>query len=122
VLDRRGGVDLISRDVYVNVAGGVRVVEPGADLALALAIASSRLEIPVPADVAACGEIGLGGEVRRVARAELRIREAARLGFRRVLVPEGTQVRAAAGAELIAVREVAEAVAWLRARRPVHGP
>ena len=69
VLDRRGGVDLVSRDVYVNVAGGVRVVEPGADLALALAIASSRLEIPVPADVAACGEIGLGGEVRpRAAR------------------------------------------------------
>ena len=90
VLDRRGGVDLVSRDVYVNVAGGVRVVEPGADLALALAIASSRLEIPLPADVAACGEIGLGGEVRRVARAELRVREAARLGFRRVLVPEGS--------------------------------
>ena len=67
VLDRRGGVDLASRDVYVNVAGGVRVVEPGADLALALAIASSRLEIPLPADVAACGEIGLGrrGAARR---------------------------------------------------------
>jgi len=122
VLDRLGGVDLASRDVYVNVAGGVRVVEPGADLALALAIASSRLEIPLPADVAACGEIGLGGEVRPVARAELRIREAARLGFRRVLVPEGTQVRASAGAELIAVREVAEAVAWLRASRAVHSP
>jgi len=122
VLDRRGGVDLISRDVYVNVAGGVRVVEPGADLALALAIASSRLEIPLPADVAACGEIGLGGEVRPVARAELRIREAARLGFRRVLVPEGTELRASAGAELIAVREVAEAVSWLRASRAVHGP
>jgi DNA repair protein RadA/Sms len=121
VLDRLGGVDLASRDVYVNVAGGVRVVEPGADLALALAIASSRLEIPLPSDVAACGEIGLGGEVRPVPRAELRIREAARLGFRRVLVPEGTQVRASAGAELIAVREVAEAVAWLRASRPVHG-
>ena len=122
VLDRLGGVDLASRDVYVNVAGGVRVVEPGADLALALAIASSRLEIPLPSDVAACGEIGLGGEVRPVPRAELRIREAARLGFRRVLVPEGTQLRASAGAELIPVREVAEAVAWLRASRPVHSP
>ncbi len=115
VLDRRGGVDLVSRDVYVNVAGGVRVIEPGADLALALAIASSRLEIPLPADVAACGEIGLGGEVRRVARTELRVREAARLGFRRVLVPEGTSARAPAGAELIEVAEVADAVAWLRA-------
>ena len=94
----------------------------GADLALALAIASSRLEIPVPADVAACGEVGLGGEVRPVARAELRIREAARLGFRRVLVPEGGELRGAAGAERIAVREVADAVAWLKsASRPVHG-
>jgi DNA repair protein RadA/Sms len=122
VLDRLGGVDLASRDVYVNVAGGVRVVEPGADLAVALAIASSRLEIPLPSDVAACGEIGLGGEVRPVPRVELRIREAARLGFRRVLVPEGTQVRGSAGAELIPVPEVAEAVAWLRASRPVHRP
>ena len=122
VLDRRGGVDLVSRDVYVNVAGGLRVVEPGGDLALALAIASSRLEIPLPADVAACGEIGLGGEVRRVARSELRVREALRLGFRRVLVPEGTQARAPAGAECIEVREVADAVAWLRASRSVHTP
>jgi DNA repair protein RadA/Sms len=122
VLDRRGGVDLVSCDVYVNVAGGLRVVEPGADLALALAIASSRLEIPLPADVAACGEIGLGGEVRRVARSELRVREAARLGFRRVLVPEGTQTRALAGVECIEVREVADAVAWLRASRAVHTP
>jgi len=122
VLDRRGGVDLVSRDVYVNVAGGLRVVEPGADLALALAIASSRLEIPLPADVAACGEIGLGGEVRRVARTELRVREAARLGFRRVLVPEGTQARSPAGAECIEVREVADAVAWLRTSRSVNTP
>ena len=116
VLDRRGGVDLVSRDVYVNVAGGVRVVEPGADLALALAIASSRLEIPLPADVAACGEIGLGGEVRRVARTELRVREAARLGFRRVLVPEGTQTRALGRSRARSkCGEVADAVAWLRA-------
>jgi DNA repair protein RadA/Sms len=122
VLDRRGGVDLASRDVYVNVAGGVRVVEPGADLALALAIASSRLGIPLPADVAACGEIGLGGEVRRIARTELRVREAARLGFRRVLVPEGTQTRGLAGVETIEVGEVADAVAWLRASARVHTP
>jgi DNA repair protein RadA/Sms len=121
VLDRRGGVDLVSRDVYVNVAGGVRIAEPGADLALALALASSRLDLPLPADVAACGEIGLGGELRRVPHAELRVREAARLGFRRVLVPQGTPARAPAGAELVEIAEVAEAVAWLRANRPVHG-
>jgi DNA repair protein RadA/Sms len=115
VLDRRGGVDLLSRDVYVNVAGGVRIAEPGADLALALALASSRLELGVPEDVAACGEVGLGGEVRRVPRGELRVREAARLGFRRVLAPEGTAPHGVAGAQLVGVRELGEAVAWLRA-------
>jgi DNA repair protein RadA/Sms len=117
VLDRRSAVDLVSRDVYVNVAGGVRIAETAADLGLALAIASSALDLPLPRDVAACGEIGLGGEVRRVARLDLRIREAARLGFRQILVPRGTGGGAAApGCELIEVKDVAEAVAWLRAR------
>ena len=121
VLERRGDVDLLSRDVYVNVAGGVRVSEPGADLALALALASSRLDLPLPPDVAACGEIGLGGEVRRIGRIDLRLREATRLGFRRLLLPEGSamEARAPAGAELIPLREVAEAVRCLRgSRRP----
>jgi len=121
VLERRGDVDLLSRDVYVNVAGGVRVSEPGADLALVLALASSRLDLPLPPDVAACGEIGLGGEVRRIGRIDLRLREATRLGFRRLLLPEGSVAgaRAPAGAELVPLREVAEAVRWLRAsRRP----
>ncbi len=121
VLDRRTDVDFLSRDVYLNAAGGVRVGEPGADLGVALALVSSRLDLPLPPDAAACGEIGLGGEVRRVGRIELRIREAARLGFRRVLMPEGFP---AAGlpntAERIPVRDVADAVAWLRraARTP----
>ena len=90
--------------------------EPAADLAVALALASSRLDIPLPADVAACGEVGLGGEVRRVARLDLRLREAARLGFRRVLVPEGAaeDLRAAAGCEVVPVASVGAAVRWLR--------
>lgn len=119
VLERRGDVDLLSRDVYANVAGGVRVSEPGADLALALALASSRLDLPLPPDVAACGEIGLGGEVRQIGRIDLRLREATRLGFRRLLLPEGSVAgaRAPAGAELVPLREVAEAVRWLRASR-----
>ncbi len=112
VLDRRSNVDLLSQDVYVNVTGGVRVSEPASDLAVALAMVSSRLDIPVPGDVAACGEIGLGGELRRVGRIEHRIREAERLGFRRVLVPAG-----AAGmigsATAIGIDNVAEAVEWL---------
>jgi DNA repair protein RadA/Sms len=119
-LDRHSDVDFLSRDVYVNVAGGLRISEPGADLALALALASSRLDVPLPADVAAFGEIGLGGEVRRVGRIELRLREAVRLGFRRVLIPAGVEVARPAGAELTPVTDVAAAVRWLRASSTVH--
>jgi len=116
-LDRRSDVDVLSSDVYVNVAGGVRISEPGADLAVALALASSQLDKPLPADVAACGEIGLGGEVRRVARIDLRVREAVRLGFRRVLIPGGVELPAALEdeADLIRIDDIASAVRWLRA-------
>jgi DNA repair protein RadA/Sms len=116
VLDRRSDVDLLSRDVYVNAAGGVRVAEPAADLATTLAIASSRLDIPLPPDVAACGEVGLGGEVRRVARMDLRAREAARLGFRRLLVPAGGDPAAPSvgGCKYVPLANVADAVRWLR--------
>jgi DNA repair protein RadA/Sms len=117
-LDRHSDVDLVSRDVYVNVTGGVRIAEPAADLALALALASSRLDIPLPADVAACGEIGLGGEVRRVGRLDLRVKEAARLGFRRVLTPPGSDAAACDGATVIETEDVADAVRWLRRERP----
>lgn len=122
VLDRRGGVDLVSRDVYVNAVGGVRIRDPGADLALALALASSRLDLALPDDAAACGEVGLGGEVRRVARLEPRVREAARLGFRHLLVPAGARhaLPEVPGAALVPVADVGEAVAWLRARPRVR--
>lgn len=120
VLDRRTDVDLLSRDVFVNVVGGMRISEPAADLAVAVAIASSRLDLPLPADVAACGEIGLGGEVRRVGRIEQRLREAARLGFRRVLVPAQLAGTSVGGAEAIGVADVAAAVAWLRAQNNPH--
>ncbi len=117
VLERRAGIELLARDVYVNVTGGVRVAEPGADLGVALAIASSRLDCALPDDVAACGEIGLGGEVRRVGRIDLRVREAARLGFRRVILPEriGATLPAPPGTTLLPVSDLAEAVRWLRA-------
>ena len=116
VLDRRTPVDVCSRDVYVNVAGGVRVLEPAADLAVALALASSRLDVALPPDVAACGEIGLGGEVRRVGRIDLRLREAARLGFRRVLLPELRDAKPPPdGVTPVPVRDVSDAVRWLRA-------
>jgi DNA repair protein RadA/Sms len=122
VLDRRSDVDLLSRDVFVNVIGGMRIGEPAADLAVALALASSRLDLALPPDVAACGEIGLGGEVRRVGRIEQRLREAARLGFGRVLVPAQLAGGSAGGASAIGVRDVAEAVAWLRSQAPRSRP
>lgn len=115
VLDRRTPVDLVSRDVYVNVAGGVRVGETAADLGLALAIASSALDIALPAATAACGEIGLGGEVRRVARLDLRIRELGRLGFRQLLVPPGTRAAVKSSqCRLVEVENIANVIAWLR--------
>jgi DNA repair protein RadA/Sms len=87
VLDRRVGLSLAGSDVYASAVGGVRVVEPGADLALCLALASAVTGRPLPPDLVACGEVGLAGEIRQVSRTGLRLREAARLGFRRALVP-----------------------------------
>lgn len=87
VLERRAGVDVKDDDVFVSTVGGVRLTEPAVDLALCLALASSRNDQPVPRDLVAIGEVGLAGELRLVTRAERRVAEAARLGFRRILVP-----------------------------------
>jgi DNA repair protein RadA/Sms len=88
VLEKRAGVPLGSQDVFVNVAGGGRVTEPAADLGIVVAAASSYMDRPVPSDVFVVGEVGLTGEVRAVAGLELRLREAAALGFRRAIVPQ----------------------------------
>jgi DNA repair protein RadA/Sms len=90
VLDRRAQVPLTGKDVYTSVAGGVRVVEPGADLAIALAVAAAANDLAVPADTVVLGEVGLGGEVRQVAHTPRRLAEAARLGFTRAVVPPST--------------------------------
>jgi len=115
VLARRGGIDALGMDVYLNVTGGMRIGEPAADLAVVLALASSRLDLSLPPDVIAVGEVGLGGEVRRVGRVDARVQEAARLGFARALVPQGsTETLRGVGAELVPVADVAAAVGWLR--------
>ena len=90
VLIKRGAIDVSSSDVFVNVAGGLRIDEPGVDLGILLAIAASATDRPAGAKLAAFGEIGLGGEVRRVGEPERRIAEAARLGFERLLLPAAT--------------------------------
>ncbi|MEN6357091.1 MAG: DNA repair protein RadA [Armatimonadota bacterium] len=86
VLEKRVGLNLAGKDVYVNVAGGVRIIEPAADLAVALAVASSLLDCSVNDNAIALGEIGLAGEVRAVGQAEKRLKEAARLGFDRCIM------------------------------------
>jgi DNA repair protein RadA/Sms len=87
VLERRVGLGFGGADVYASAVGGVRVAEPGADLPLALALASALADQSLPHDLVACGEVGLGGELRLVAQTPRRLAEAARLGFRRALVP-----------------------------------
>jgi len=90
VVERRVGLPVLGLDTYAMAVGGARVTEPGADLGLALAIVSSLTEIAVPGDVVACGEVGLGGELRSVAGVERRLVECARLGFHRAVVPRST--------------------------------
>ena len=90
VTERRGGVSLTEHDVYTATVGGHRLVEPAADLALALAVASAAKERPLPLGLVAFGEVGLAGEIRRVGAASRRLAEAARLGFTRALVPPGS--------------------------------
>jgi DNA repair protein RadA/Sms len=89
VLQRRCGLTLHDREVYAATVGGIKVVEPAADLGLALAVASAANDLPLPADLVAIGEVGLTGEIRRVGAVPRRLAEAGRLGFRYALVPPG---------------------------------
>jgi DNA repair protein RadA/Sms len=111
VLEKRAGLHLSDHDVYVSVAGGVRVDEPAADLGVALAVASSHRDRPVDAASVAVGEVGLGGEVRAVSQIDRRIAEAAKLGFKRMVAPRANLTGlddAPGGIELTAVDHVAE--------------
>ena len=89
VLNRHGGVSTEGRDVFANIVGGIRVTETGADLAIVLAVLSSLRDRPLATDLVAFGEIGLAGEIRPVIGCPERLREAAKHGFRRALVPRG---------------------------------
>lgn len=108
VLAERAGVKLAGRDVYASVAGGLRVAEPGADLAVALALAGAFRGSALDPSTVVLGEVGLGGEVRQVAHAPRRLGEAARLGFSRAIVPLRTP--AVAGMELARVSTLGDAV------------
>ena len=87
VLEARAGLNLASQDVYLNIAGGLKITEPAADLAVAMAIVSSLTNHPLPADMVVFGEIGLSGEIRSVSQPNLRLKEAHKLGFKSAIVP-----------------------------------
>ncbi len=111
VVSRRAGLDLSGQDVIVNVAGGFRISEPAADLAVALALASSMRNAPLDPGLAAVGEVGLSGELRSVSQTQRRLGEASRLGFSRCLLPETAMnsLAAPAGMELVPARTLRQA-------------
>ena len=113
VLEKRLGYRFSGMDTYLNIVGGLRLDEPAADLAVALALVSGITDKPLPEDVVAIGEIGLSGEVRSVSRITARITEAARLGFGRCVVPRSClkQIKSKVNIEVIGVRNLHEAIA-----------
>jgi DNA repair protein RadA/Sms len=115
VLHRHGGVETGGYDVFVNAVGGVRILEPAADLAVLLAIDSSLKNRPLPAKSIVFGEVGLAGEIRPVQRGQERLREAAKLGFTTMVVPSANKPKQGlAGVRLFAVDRVEEALAAMR--------
>ena len=111
VLEKRLSLRFSANDVYLNIAGGIRFDEPAADLSVAVALISGLLDRPAPNDLIAFGEIGLAGEVRSVAKAEIRINEAVRLGFRSILVPKrsvGAHINLPDGVKLVGIAHISE--------------
>lgn len=113
VLEKRGGMPVGGCDSYINVIGGLSLEEPAADLATILAVASSFLDRPLGADLAAIGEVGLSGEIRSVGVLNQRLSETARLGFKRCVIPAHVrdEIRVNGGLKLISVKNVGEAIA-----------
>lgn len=115
VLSRHAGVTTFDQDVFVNAVGGVHIEEPAADLAVLLAVSSSMRNRPLARGLVAFGEVGLAGEVRPAPRGQERLREAAKLGFSRALIPRANAPRhAIEGLEIVAVDRVEQALAQLR--------
>jgi DNA repair protein RadA/Sms len=110
VLGRRAGIGLGTHDVYASIVGGLTIEEPAIDLPLAVALASSLRDRPIAAGTVLAGEVGLTGELRSVSGLERRLREAARLGFRRAIVPRSPADAGIAGIEIVAVGTLREAL------------
>ncbi|MEN9479413.1 MAG: hypothetical protein RLZZ298_808 [Pseudomonadota bacterium] len=115
VLHRHAGIVCFDQDVFVNAVGGVKITEPAADLAVLLSITSSLKNKALPSKLIVFGEVGLAGEIRPAPRGQERLKEAAKLGFTRALIPEANRPKQAIpGMEVIAVKRVEEAVSRLR--------
>ena len=113
VLEKRVGFKLAQKDVFLNIAGGLRVTDPALDLSVIAAVLSSNVDTPIDASTAMAGEVGLSGEIRPVSRIEQRIAEAQRLGFSRILIPHHNAQSLSPSSykiEIVPVRRVAEAV------------
>jgi DNA repair protein RadA/Sms len=113
VLELRAGVRLSGREIYVATVGGMKMNEPSADLAVALSVASAAKGLALPADLVAIGEVGLAGEIRKVNGALQRIQEAARLGFKRALVPIGSDIKVP-GIEIMEVGRIEQAISRVK--------
>lgn len=111
VLEKKVGLSLAGQDIFLNVAGGVKLNEPAADLGMVVAVASSHLDKVIEPQTLLLGEVGLAGEVRAITQPEMRVREAAKLGFKRCLLPAGNQKQVKVkGMELVPVKSVEEAL------------
>jgi DNA repair protein RadA/Sms len=112
ILEKREGLSVAAFDVFVNVAGGVRIDEPAVDLGVMVALASSLKEVPAEHESVIIGEVGLGGEVRAVSQIERRIKEAEKLGFKRCVIPHGNLkgLNQKSGFEIIGVKSIQETI------------
>ena len=112
VLEKKAGLQLGSQDVYLNVAGGLKINEPSVDLGIIMSTASSFKNKPIPKDMVIIGEVGLTGEIRRISLIEKRLKEAEKLGFKSCVIPEGNKkdLKDKYKLDIIGVKNVNEAI------------
>ncbi|HSB52002.1 MAG TPA: S16 family serine protease, partial [Dissulfurispiraceae bacterium] len=112
VLEKKAGIHLGGADVFVNVVGGLKITEPAADAGIVAAVVSSFREAPIDPRTVLFGEVGLSGEVRAVAQGEARVREAAKIGFDKALIPRGNaeRIEVGAGMSIVPVKDLGEII------------
>ena len=119
VLEKKAHLKVSTKDVYLNVVGGLKLDERSTDLAVALCVASALMDLPLPPHTAALGEVGLTGEVRSLSRMETRLNECVRLGYDTVLLPKSAKAAKLPGLKLVPVATIGEAIAYCYEKKPV---